>query len=88
MGSRSGDKKESSAGCICVLGNVLHTSSRSQRVIALSSGEAELLASARVLCDCMLVRTCVCCAFYLDAPPPIIHHVDSATARCTQEARR
>ena len=41
-------RKSTSAGCICVLGNVLHTSSRSQRVIALSSGEAELLASAVV----------------------------------------
>ena len=73
-------RKSTSAGCICVLGNVLHTSSRSQRVIALSSGEAELLASAGVLCDCMLVRTCACFAFYLDAPPPIIHHVDSTAA--------
>ena len=73
-------RKSASAGCICVLCNVLHTSSRSQREIVLSSGDAELLASAGVLCDCMLVRTCVCFAFYLDAPPPITHHVDSAAA--------
>ncbi|CAE7778820.1 unnamed protein product [Symbiodinium sp. CCMP2592] len=63
-----------------VRANVLSTSSRTQRVIALSSGESELLASASVLSDAMLVRECVKFALGFDESPLIQHHVDSTAA--------
>ena len=49
-------RKSVSASLICVAGNVLFSSSRTQRVVALSSGEAELLSAASSLCDAVLVR--------------------------------
>ncbi|CAE7221064.1 RE2 [Symbiodinium sp. CCMP2592] len=73
-------RKSTSAGVIAVRANVLTTSSRTQRVIALSSGESELLASASVLSDAMLVRECVKFASGLNESPCIQHHVDSTAA--------
>ncbi|CAE7529713.1 unnamed protein product [Symbiodinium sp. CCMP2592] len=73
-------RKSTSAGVIAVRANVLSTSSRTQRVIALSSEESELLASASVLSDAMLVRECVKFALGFDESPLIQHHVDSTAA--------
>ena len=51
-----GTRKSVGASVICVAGNMLFSSSRTQRVVALSSGEAELLSSASSVCDALLIR--------------------------------
>ncbi|CAE7034558.1 RE1 [Symbiodinium sp. CCMP2592] len=56
----------------------LYSSSRTQRVIALSSGESELLAATSTLCDALFVRQLL--AFIADDEPPQIHHFLDASA--------
>ena len=73
-------RKSISSGVLAVNGNVLSTSSRSQRVIALSSGESELLASASVVCDAMLARVCLGFCYGMQTLPSVFHHVDSTAA--------
>ena len=59
-------------------GCLLYSSSRTQRVIALSSGEAELLAATSTLCDALFVRQLL--AFISDEEPPQVHHFLDASA--------
>ena len=54
--SHKGSHKSVSSGMLFVGGCLLYSSSRTQRVIALSSGEAELLAATSTLCDALFVR--------------------------------
>ena len=54
--SHKGSRKSVSSGMLFVGGCLLYSSSRTQRVIALSSGEAELLAATSTLCDALFVR--------------------------------
>ena len=73
-------RRSVSAGVIKVGGSLLFSSSRTQRIIALSSGEAELLATASNICDAMLARQCV--GFLSrDALPCIVHHLDATAAK-------
>ena len=58
--------------------HLLYSSSRTQRVIALSSGEAELLAATSTLCDALFVRQLL--AFISDEEPPQVHHFLDASA--------
>ena len=59
--------------------NVLYFSSRTQPVVALFSGEAELLASASCLCHALFVRQLV--AFLENVPPPVNHRIDAVAAK-------
>ena len=49
-------RRSVSSGVVMVGQNLPYSSSRTQRVVALSSGEVELLASASCLCDALFVR--------------------------------
>ncbi|CAE7679056.1 RE2 [Symbiodinium sp. CCMP2592] len=76
--SSKGSRKSVSSGMVFVGGCLLYSSSRTQRVIALSSGEAELLAATSTLCDALFVRQLL--AFIADVDPPQVHHFLDATA--------
>ncbi|CAE7716237.1 RE1 [Symbiodinium sp. CCMP2592] len=73
-----GSRKSVSSGMVFVAGCLLYSSSRTQRVIALSSGESELLAATSTLCDALFVRQLL--AFIADDEPPQIHHFLDASA--------
>ena len=73
-----------SAGVVMVGQNLLYSSSHAQPVIALSSGEAELLASASCLCDGLFVRQLV--AFLDNDTLPQVHrHLDAVAAKGMME---
>ena len=73
-----------SSGVVMVGQNLLYSSSRTQRVVALSSGEAEPLASASCLCEALFVRQLV--AFLEnDMLPQVHHHLDAVAAKGMME---
>ena len=74
------DRKSVSSGIICVQGNVVHSSSRTQRCIALSSAEAELYSSSGVLCDTFLLKRVM--EFLLQLENLVVTlHMDSSSGR-------
>ena len=80
--SQKGDRKSVSSGVVALQGNVIYTSCRSQRTIALSSAEAELYASAGVLADCMLLQVVLCTMLEIEVEAlPIELHMDSSAGR-------
>ena len=82
--SHKGSRKSISAGMVFVGGCLLFSSSRTQRVIALSSGEAELLAATSTLCDALFVRQLL--AFITGDEPPQVHHfLDASAAKAIME---
>ena len=78
-----GSRKSVSASVICVAGNMLFSSSRTQRVVALSSGEAELLSSASSICDALLIRELL--EFMDFGRVKIFHHIDASAAKAMLE---
>ena len=52
-------RKTVSSGPICLFGNLLYSSSRTQKTIALSSAEAEIYAGVSACCDGKLMQTCI-----------------------------
>ena len=77
-------RRSVSSGVMMVGQNLLYSSSRTQRVVALSSGEAELLAAASCLCDALFVRQLV--AFLeKDVMPQVHHHIDAVAAKGMME---
>ena len=76
-------RKSVSASLICVAGNVLFSSSRTQRVVALSSGEAELLSAASSLCDALFIREIL--EFLGYGKVKIFHHIDASAAKSMLE---
>ena len=52
-------RKSVSSGFICLSGNVLYSSSRSQKALALSSAEAEIYAATSARCDGVLLFHCL-----------------------------
>ena len=72
-------RKSISSGVIALQGNLLRSSSQTQRCIALSSAKAELRASSGVLCDCMLSRGVI--QFLLERHVPTILFMDSSSGR-------
>ncbi|CAE7382798.1 unnamed protein product [Symbiodinium sp. CCMP2592] len=78
-----GSRKSVCASVICVAGNMLFSSSRTQRVVALSSGEAELLSSASSICDALLIRELL--EFMDFGRVKIFHHIDASAAKAMLE---
>ena len=62
---------------------MLFSSSRTQRVVALSSGEAELLSSASSICDALLTRELL--EFMDFGRVKIFHHIDASAAKAMLE---
>ena len=52
-------RKNVSSGHICLFGNLLYSSSRTQKTIALSSAEAEIYAGVSACCDGKLMPACI-----------------------------
>ena len=52
-------RRSVSSGHICLFGNVLYSSSRTQKTIALSSAEAEIYAGVSACCDGKLMQACI-----------------------------
>ena len=71
--SQKGDRKSVSSGVIAIQGNVVCTSARTQRTIALSSAEAELYASAGVLPDSFLLKNILCFLLDLEKVCALVH---------------
>ena len=76
--THKGNRRSVSSSMVFVAGCLLYSSARTQRAIALSSGEAELLSATSSLCDALFVRQLV--AFLCDCEPPAVHHFTDATA--------
>ena len=53
-------RKSVSSGFIFLFGNLLYSSSRSQKALALSSAEAEIYAATSACCDGVLLEYCLC----------------------------
>ena len=53
-------RKSVPSGFIFLFGNLLYSSSRSQKAIALSSAEAEIYAATSACCDGVLLEYCLC----------------------------
>ena len=81
---RISELTHSVTGVVMVGQNLLCSSSLTQRVVALSSGEAEHLASASCLCDALFARQLV--AFLEnDTLPQVHHHLDAVAAKGMME---
>ena len=52
-------RRSVSSGHICLFGNFLYSSSRTQKTIALSYAEAEIYAGVSACCDGKLMQACV-----------------------------
>ena len=52
-------RRSVSSGHICLFGNLLYSSSRTQKTIALSSAEAEIYAGVSACCDGKLMQACI-----------------------------
>ncbi|CAE7922526.1 unnamed protein product, partial [Symbiodinium necroappetens] len=76
--THKGNRRSVSSSTVFVSGCLLYSSARTQRVIALSSGESELLSATSSLCDALFIRQLV--AFLGDCDPPQVHHFTDATA--------
>ena len=76
--THKGNRRSVSSSMVFVSGCLLYSSARTQRVIALSSGESELLSATSSLCDALFIRQLV--AFLADCDPPQVHHFTDATA--------
>ena len=81
--SRKGTRRSVSASVLSVAGNLLFSSSRTQRVVALSSGEAELLSAASSLCDGIMIRELLDFLGY--GRVKIFHHLDASAAKAILE---
>ena len=57
--AHKGHRKSVSSGIICFEGCLLLLSSRTQRIVALSSAEAEIHAAVSTTCDGLLLRICL-----------------------------
>eukprot|EP00435_Cladocopium_sp_Y103_P000218 s1247_g1.t1 len=53
-------RPSASAGYLFLFGNLLYSSSRSQKALALSSCEAEVYAGTSATCDGVLMKHCIC----------------------------
>ena len=72
-------RRSVSACMIFFQGCMLHASSRTQRVVALSSAEAELHSAVSCVCDGILLKHCI--VFCLDRPVRLKLILDNSAAR-------
>ena len=77
--SNKSDHKSVSGGYICMGSSFMYTSSRTQKVISLSSGEAEVYAASSSACDSVLLSKMIS---FLTGAGVVVHHLlDSSAAR-------
>ena len=77
--SNKSDRKSVSGGFICLGSCLMYSSSRTQKVISLSSGEAEVYAASSAACDSILLSKMVS---FLTGAGVVVHHLlDSSAAR-------
>ncbi len=77
--SNKSDRKSVSGGFICLGSCLMYSSSRTQKVISLSSGEAEVYAASSAACDSILLPKMVS---FLTGAGVVVHHLlDSSAAR-------
>ena len=74
-----GHRKSTSCGVHFLTGNYLYSSSRTQKVISLSSCESELHSIVSSMCDCLFIRRCL--EFMLGTKLLQVHFIDSSSAR-------
>ena len=77
--SNKSDRKSVSGGFICLGSCLMYSSSRTQKVISLSSGEAEVYAASSAACDSILLSKMV--SFLTGAGVVVHHFLDSSAAR-------
>lgn len=73
------DLKSTSAACHFLNGNLIHTSSRSQHVVSLSSTESEFYASTSASIDIIYLKNIV--GFLVNAPVEARLHTDNSASR-------
>ena len=77
--SNKSHRKSVSGGYICLGSCLMYSSSRTQKVISLSSGEAEVYAASSAACDSILLAKMVS---FLTGVGVVVHHLlDSSAAR-------
>jgi hypothetical protein len=72
-------RRSTSCGVHFLNGNYLYSSSRTQKVISLSSCESELHSIVSSMCDCLFIRRCL--EFMLGTKLLQAHYTDSSSAR-------
>ena len=73
------DRKSVSGGYICMGSCLMYSSSRTQKVISLSSGEAEVYSASSAACDSILLAKMIS---FLTGCGVVVHHLlDSSAAR-------
>ena len=74
-------RKSVSSGFLCLFGNVLYSSSRSQKALALSSAEAEIYAATGACCDGVLLYHCLCFVLGGDVTVKFTVNMDNSAGR-------
>ena len=77
--SGSRDHKSTSAAFHVINGNVVHSTSRSQKAISLSSTEAEWYAASAACCDGLYLKHIV--GFLTGSVEPLLLHVDNTAVK-------
>ena len=77
--SNKQNRRSISATCIFFGTCLLHSASRTQKLISLSSGESEMYAASSAACDALLLKTLLC--FCIGKNLICIHYLDSSAAR-------
>lgn len=77
--SNKQNRRSISATCIFFGTCLLHSASRTQKLISLSSGESEMYAASSAACDALLLKTLIC--FCIGKNFICIHYLDSSAAR-------
>ena len=76
--SSKGHRRSVSSSMVFVAGNLLYSASRCQRLVSLSSAEAEVRAATSAMCDGIFARLLIeFCAGHM---PQVHHHLDSTAA--------
>ena len=77
--SNKQNRRSISATCIFFGTCLLHSASRMQKLISLSSGEPEMYAASSAACDALLLKTLIC--FCTGKNLICVHYLDSSAAR-------
>ena len=72
-------RRSISSSCILFGSCLLHSSSRTQKLVSLSSGESETYAASSAACDGVLLQRLL--EFCIDKPVCTVHYLDSSAAR-------
>ena len=76
--SSKGHRRSVSSSMVFVAGNLLYSASRCQRLVSLSSAEAEVHAATSTMCDGIFARLLI--EFCTGHMPQVHHHLDSTAA--------